>query len=281
VIRGALGRIFRKYVCTSGCPGARTCERRATCPYARLFEPTAIVDGPSGLADWPRPFVVRASHLDGLRLRLGETFHFDFFVFAMHDPALAYFAFSFSQLMREGLGPGRAGAELIAIHQLNDRREAAGQIFDGHTLLEPHSVTLSLEAKDPPVNRIQVHFLTPTELKGAGQIVREPEFGILFARVRDRIHTLRKIYGNGPLPFDFEAAGERARRVKLVCSELRWKNWERRSGKTGQTHPLGGFVGLAEYQGDLAEFLPYLRAGSWTGVGRQTTWGKGHIELAS
>ena len=63
-------------------------------------------------------------------------------------------------------------------------------------------------------------------------------------------------------------------------SELRWKNWERRSGKTGQTHPLGGFVGLAEYQGDLAEFLPYLRAGSWTGVGRQTTWGKGHIELA-
>lgn len=279
VIRGTLGRIFRKYACITGCRGARTCERRATCPYARLFEPTAMADGPSGFADWPRPFVVRASHLDGRRLRLGETFHFDFFIFAMHDPALAYFAFSFSQLIREGLGPGRSGAELIAIHQLNGMREEAAQIFDGRALLEPQPITLSLETEGPPVSRAEVRFLTPTELKSAGQIVREPEFGILFARIRDRIHTLRRIYGNGPLPFDFDAAGERARKIRLARSELRWENCERRSGKTGQTHPLGGFVGVAEYYGDLTEFLPYLRAGSWTGVGRQTTWGKGHIEV--
>jgi hypothetical protein len=42
---------------------------------------------------------------------------------------------------------------------------------------------------------------------------------------------------------------------------------------------LGGFVGEADYTGDLTEFLPYLRAAQWTGVGRQTTWGKGAIAL--
>jgi len=44
----------------------------------------------------------------------------------------------------------------------------------------------------------------------------------------------------------------------------------------GQRHPLGGFVGEAEYEGELAEFLPYLRLGKWVGVGRQTVWGRGN-----
>jgi hypothetical protein len=53
---------------------------------------------------------------------------------------------------------------------------------------------------------------------------------------------------------------------------------ERRSSRTGQVHPIGGFVGEAEYEGDLAEFVPYLHAARWTGVGRQTVWGKGEID---
>jgi len=40
-------------------------------------------------------------------------------------------------------------------------------------------------------------------------------------------------------------------------------------------------VGIAEYEGDLAEFLPYLEAARWTGVGRQSVWGKGEISLTA
>lgn len=279
VIRGALGQTFQKFVCRPNCPGAKTCEQRSTCAYARLFEPQAIQEGPSGLADWPRPFVIRAAHLDGCRFRPGETFHFDFFVFELHDPALAYFAFSFSQLLREGLGPGRAATELITIHELDETRQERAQIFDGHTLLEQHPISLSLEPEARPVHRAEIRFLTPTELKGAGQILRTPDFYVLFARSRDRIHTLRQIYGRGPLPLDFSGMGTRAKLVKLVHSDVQWESRERLSSKTGQTHPLGGFVGSAEYEGDLAEFLPYLKAASWTGVGRQTTWGKGEMEV--
>jgi hypothetical protein len=280
VIRGALGHTFKRFVCQASCPGAKTCDQRFTCAYARLFEPTARTEGPSGLVDWPRPFVIRATHLDGRRFRPQENFDFDFFVFELKDPALAYFAFSFSQLLREGLGPGRAATELIAIHELDEARKVRAQIFDGHTLLEQHPIMLFLQADARPVDRAEVRFLTPTEIKGAGQILREPDFGVLFARIRDRLHTLRQLYGRGPLPLDFSAMGKRAQQVKLVRNNTRWETHERSSGKTGQTHPLAGFVGTAEYQGDLAEFLPYLRAASWTGVGRQTTWGKGHIEVA-
>jgi hypothetical protein len=236
-------------------------------------------EGPSGLADWPRPFVIRAAHLDGRRFRPQETFHFDFFVFELRDPALAHFAFCFSQLLLEGLGPGRTATELIAIHDLDEARRVRTQVFDGRELFEQHPITLSLEPDTQPVGRAEIRFLTPTELKGSGQILREPDFGVLFARIRDRVHTLRQIYGRGPLSLDFSAMGERARKVRLVRNNIRWERHERRSGRTGQTHPLAGFVGSAEYEGDLAEFLPYIRAGFWTGVGRHTTWGKGHIEV--
>jgi hypothetical protein len=60
--------------------------------------------------------------------------------------------------------------------------------------------------------------------------------------------------------------------------DIRQVSIERRSSRTGQRHPLGGFIGEAEYEGDLLhEFLPILRAAQWTGIGRQTVWGKGEI----
>ena len=54
----------------------------------------------------------------------------------------------------------------------------------------------------------------------------------------------------------------------------------RHSSRTGQTHSIGGFTGVAEYEGDLTEFVPYLEAAAWTGVGRQTVWGKGEIRTS-
>ena len=73
--------------------------------------------------------------------------------------------------------------------------------------------------------------------------------------------------------------GKRAERVRLARCDIRTVHAERRSGRTGQTHPIGGFIGSADYEGELAEYLPYLEAAQWTGVGRQTVWGKGEIRV--
>ena len=129
------------------------------------------------------------------------------------------------------------------------------------------------------VDRVTVTFVTPTELKASGKVIDQPEFGVLFARLRDRVCTLRALYGSGPLELDFRGMGARAGAIQLMHCNLAWQHASRTSRRTGQTHPLGGFTGEAEYQGVLAEFLPWLRAGRWTGVGRQTVWGKGEIHV--
>jgi hypothetical protein len=53
----------------------------------------------------------------------------------------------------------------------------------------------------------------------------------------------------------------------------------RRSSRTGDVHGIGGFLGEVEYSGDLAEFVPFLQAGYWVGLGRHTVWGNGVIRL--
>ena len=63
----------------------------------------------------------------------------------------------------------------------------------------------------------------------------------------------------------------------MTRCEIQHVDAERTSRATGQTHSLSGFTGSAEYEGEIAEFIPYLEIARWTGVGRQTVWGKGEI----
>lgn len=276
VIRGAFGSIFRNLACVPHCTGARACELRATCAYARIFEPSALAPGPSGFEDWPRPFVFRAAHLDGQTLAAGDRFHFDLHLFYPREPELAYFVLAFAQVAREGLGPRRGRADLIAVDQIG-----GACVFQDGTLKAPGPPMALPLSPDGEAARLLVRFVTPTELKSGQQLAKRPEFAVLFGRIRDRLSTLRALYGPGPLAIDFKAMGERAGRVTMTRCDIRSQELERRSTKTGQRHPLGGFVGKAEYEGELGEFLPYLRAAQWVGVGRQTVWGKGVVELVS
>ena len=188
----------------------------------------------------------------------GAEFYFDVHVFDLRD-LLPHLTLTFDQLLRDGIGPGRGKADLLSV--------------------ETSTIRVTLDAVAEPVPRCQVRFVTPTELKSAEGVTPRPEFGVLFARLRDRLSTLRSLYGSGPLEVDFRAMGTRAGKVKMTRCDVRTLEVDRRSRKTGQVHGIGGLVGVAEYEGELAEFLPYLRAGRWVGVGRHTVWGNGEIEV--
>jgi hypothetical protein len=247
-----------------------------------MFEPGGLGSGPSGLADSPRPFVFRATHLDGVTVAAGSCFHFDLNLFDLKENAIAYFVLAFAQLAREGLGPRRGRVELTAVSQMDANGDPAATLYDSGSLLvrqNPTPLELSLEPALAPVMRLRLSFITPTEIKSGQQLATRPEFGIVAARIRDRISTLRELYGPGPLDIDFRAFGERAALVRMTRCEIRHVDIARRSSRTGQTHSIGGFTGEAEYEGDLTEFVPYLRAAQWTGVGRQTVWGKGQIRI--
>lgn len=281
VLRGAFGSVFRQIACVPHCPGAKTCELRESCAYARIFEPAADGTGPSGLADPPRPFVFRANHLDGRTIAAGQGFHFDVHLFDVaREASIADFILTFARLGREGMGPGRAKAALASVEQLDAVGQPVRRIFEGGSIPGSSSIpplSLSLDPLPEAPRRVQVRFLTPTELKSGQQLAARPEFGVLLSRIRDRVSTLSALYGPGPLEIDFAAFGQRAGEVRMTSCDLQPISVMRRSSKTGQRHALGGFTGAAEYEGELAAFVPFLIVAQFTGVGRQTTWGKGEI----
>jgi hypothetical protein len=275
VVRGAFGTMLRKVACTPRCGSVHA----AGCAYTGIFEPRSPPGaGPSGFSDRPRPFVFRTAHLDAHQIPPGETFSFDAHLFDVAPAALSYFVSALGQLTEEGLGPRRARAKLTSVEQHAPGGSPPEIVFDGEKLydgLEPS--TISLDPGGGPVESVTVQFNTPTELKSGDGLATRPDFPILFARIRDRISTLLALYGTGPLEVNFRAMGERSATIEMLRCEIHREHAERRSTRTGQTHPLGGFTGMAEYRGNLTEFLPYLRAARWTGVGRQTVWGKGEI----
>lgn len=280
-VRGGFGAAFRRVACVPECSDARRCERRPSCAYARLFDPCAADTGPSGLKDWPRPFVFRTRHLDGRRIEPGDSFHLDLHLFDLNSGATGWFVRAFEELAREGLGPQRRRIALSSVWQLDEQRRPATRVHaDGLPMPQPGApVEIELGAGCAGVSRVRVRFLTPTELKSGQEIAVRPEFPILAARIRDRLSALSTLYGPGPLAMDFRAFAERAGKVLLSRYEVQHIKVTRRSSRTGQTHPLGGFIGEAEYEGALAEFVPFLQAAEWTGVGRQTVWGKGEIAV--
>ena len=225
LLRGALGKNLKNL---------------GGCAYDRWFAPASL-NGPSGLRDKPRPFVLRAVHLEGAVINSGSPFCVGLNVF---DP-------------RAVDDLSRALTEFAPLDSI-----------DGRQLIR-----LSLAARQ--TEKVRVTFLTPTELKG----VDRPDFAVLWARVRDRISTLRALYGSGPLAIDFRAMGGRAAEIRMTRCEIESVAAERISRTTGQRHSLGGFIGFAEYEGQLGEFIPYLEAARYTGVGRQTVWGKGEISI--
>ncbi len=211
--------------------------------------------GPSGLRDAPRPFVLRVRHLDGRSLEAGESFEIGLNLFA---PGLSrVFEEALREMARRGLGAGRVGLQW-------EGWEAVARTFD-------------LRAGES-IERLTVTFLTPTELKGWDG-TGLPPFAVLAARARDRVSALQAVYGSGEPALDFRGLGERARAVRAVAGRLESVRGSRKSARTGQTHPLSGFRGRVEYEGALGEFVPLLRAACYTGIGRQTVWGHGEIEL--
>ena len=212
--------------------------------YKRIFEPGTSQAGPSGFSDWPRPFVIRGGALSGCGVQPGERFGFNLNLFDTSTTTLDHITRAFANW-----------TDLVTV--------------------EHSPVSVDLSSRCERVSRIRIEFQTPTGLRNTDT----PEFGVLLPRIRDRVSTLRSLYGGGPLEIDFRLLGERSRSVRMSRYELTPVAIERRSSRTGQRHGIGGFVGFAEYEGDLAEFVPYLEAAHWTGVGRYCTWGNGQIAV--
>ena len=297
MLRGGFGHAFRRLCCIPQCRDTKSCSLAVSCPYKILFEPSPPpgADRLSKNQDIPRPFVFRAPQTHQTRFEKGARFEFGLVLIGCALDFLPYFVLSFRELAGEGLGLNRAKCTLEEVEEIRVPLNGAGvsdcepkliysaadQLFraaescSADQWIKTRLRQFSGADGKASVERLTVQFVTPTFLRADGEVVLRPEFHHLFKRLRDRINALGTFFGEGPLDVDFKGLGERAERIRTVAAQTDWVERFRTSSKTRQRHELSGFIGEATYEGDLAEFLPWLAFGELVHVGKHAAWGNG------
>jgi CRISPR-associated endoribonuclease Cas6 len=101
----------------------------------------------------------------------------------------------------------------------------------------------------------------------------------LAKRLRDRINALSYFYCGKGLDIDFKDFGAQAEKIKSVSDSTGWVESSRYSRRREVTHDLSGFVGEANFEGELGMFLPYLKLGEYLHVGKNAVFGNGWYKI--
>jgi len=285
LLRGGFGAALKQATClqrkVENCAG---CILATRCPYVHLFE-TPRLERPSrwDASHDPHPFIIEPP-LDGKHTYFpNETLSFDFILLGRGIDYLPYIIYSFERLGEKGIGKerrrfridrveSRSGPNLIVtntIYEGDSRKFALGGY--GSNLDD-----IVAEMDSLPHSKLSLRFITPTRIKRKGRLIRSVDFETLLRSLLRRLSWLSELYCGEKWDLDYAALLGRARdSVKTSSSHLRWYDWERYSSRQNTRLKMGGFVGNITFEGELAEFLPFIKMGEYLHIGQGTAFGLG------
>lgn len=124
-----------------------------------------------------------------------------------------------------------------------------------------------------------VRLCTPLRIRRNGQMVSSISFLTLIRNITNRIIAITKRYGGRVNMDEVERLQVLAAEVEITQENLRMEQLERYSNRLQKKMDFGGLLGEMEFRGDLTPFVPWLLAAQTLHIGRNTTFGMGHIEV--
>ncbi|MBN1227558.1 MAG: CRISPR system precrRNA processing endoribonuclease RAMP protein Cas6 [Deltaproteobacteria bacterium] len=281
IFRGSLGNAFRHVVCVTPQQECATCLLREKCLYMSLFEPPPPPDYQyaAKFSKAPPPYVLNPPLTNRQAFHPRDTLDFELVLIGRAIDALPYFAYTFMEMGRKGLGRERGKYEIDRVDLMRDA--ATTQIYDGRTQTlstYPQKEEPESHARDETVSALTLDFLTPLRLKVKGDLVTRLTFPLLFERLAQRLTLLAAFYGTNSRMPDFTSLIDRSREIEVSADTLHWYDWERYSGRQKTTMSLGGLRGKISFSGDLTPFMPFLRLGEQVNVGQSTSFGLGRYK---
>ena len=128
-------------------------------------------------------------------------------------------------------------------------------------------------------NEINISILTPLRLRFDGHITDKIEFHVLIRNLLRRISSLSYFHCGEKFQVDFKGLIENARAINQIKSDTQWFDWKRYSTRQEEWMSLGGVTGTVSYEGDLTEFMPFLKLGEYVHVGKGTSFGLGKYKI--
>lgn len=284
-LRGGFGSVFHKIVCVNKQTDCSHCLLKDKCIYPYIFEtfPPKNVYHLSKYRSIPRPFIIEPPLEKKREYSPGEIFSFNLILIGRAIEYLPYFIFTFSRLGDVGLGREKARYKLIRVESSNNFQKKE-IIYDGEhqTLknvniqIDISSIFSSLVVRNQP---ILIKFITPMRIKYQGSYTSYPHFHILLRSLLRRLSSLLYFHCGKELNINYKEVIRESEEIKVSDVSVEWVDWERYSNRQEQRMKLGGFIGSALYKGDIGKFLPFLKIGEYTHLGKAAVFGLGKYEL--
>jgi hypothetical protein len=287
-LRGALLDVMRRAVCAD--PGSNDPRHVAQCPVCWL------------VAANEHPGVERRGYTlvpplgAAVSVEADAQFAFHITLFGDAVRFLPYFVLAVPEVGRIGVGPGRGRFALSSIWAERPGADDFAVLAVGEKVVHPPDRTVgqteiyqAAEALAGQIHgrqpRLRIDFRTPLRLIQDERLLKSSDFGVIFARLLERVDRLAVQYA-GAAPreetsrLQLEAL---ANQVRLVETHTSWVEVPSGSSRTGQQTWISGLVGPAWYSASAETWcalLPWLLWGQAAQVGKDTAKGNGVFEIA-
>jgi hypothetical protein len=290
--RGGFGYVFKSIVCpTHGvdCIHARLGD---PCVYSEVFESPVPKDSAvmRKYTFVPHPFVLTPPLDRRAHFTQDRELCVELVLVGRAIQWLAYFICTLEELGRRGIGPNRDHYRVERVESLDSPGEAAQRtvVYDGtlrRAVATPHVIRVAaLSDGSSNGEAVALSFATPARLISSEHLATQLSFVTLFRSLLRRLALLAQFHCGATVSVEpLRELIQEAKAIRVKGSHLRWKDWERFSTRQQSFMKLGGLVGEISFQGQMGRFLPFLRAGELTHVGKATSFGLGkyglHIDL--
>lgn len=295
-LRGALWAALQTFACHD--PAARSDPAHAAhCPMCHLM---ALETGQSARgANPPRPFAIQpplAEHaLSDCYFYPDDPLAFGVNLFGDTVNLFPYLCQAVHRMGEIGVGYGRGRFDLERVQAVDPLTGRAKDLLDGGSVVAGPGLPITRESTRWAAGHLSpaalgLVFITPTQIKHRGQMLTRPSFEAVIARLLERCQALETHYTDDPTPQPawrerYLSLTAAAANVQLVDDQTEWVRVQSGSRRTQSRNSLGGFVGLARYEGDLTPFAEWLVWGQSLHVGKNAVKGNGwyaiHTELVT
>jgi len=248
-IRGAFGHALKKVVCINPSFKCEECFAKDNCLYFDFYENK------------------NTFHKYRLDYKLGLDYY-DFSLYLFDDAVskLPYVVSSFYELLTKiGLGVERKIFSEFDMY-VNDE-----SIMQNNNIKLPKNYEKEFQI-DNFCQDVVLKFVTPLRIKKENKFIRIEEL-----ELKDVINSIYqrslKLQNKGFSKLPFEIKGE------IIKKDLHFKKLKRFSNRQKTKMNLDGIVGEIEIQNLSKEEYEILKLGEIIGVGKQTTFGLGKIEV--
>jgi CRISPR-associated endoribonuclease Cas6 len=229
----------------------------------------------------PHPYVFEPPFLSQIEYVPGEEFIFNLILIGHGIEYLPYFIFIFEELGKRGIGKSRGKYELMRVdNEEGERIYESGKLSANFKINSLQDIIDECNfAGKGDHKQIKINFLSPIRIILGGELTTKLDFNLFITNLLRRISWLSIVHCDEELQFNHKYFISYTDDVTTKEINIKWYDWERYSSRQDTRMKLGGFMGNITFEGDLEEFLPFIKLGEYIHIGKQTSFGLGKYEI--